>query len=300
MKKMALVLSVAALFPLMSFAQESGQTNGVDEVKIEEQSKRPVWNANRKRPNQGERAERRYTYHETDGVVVYYETKNKEAYRKLLPKTFDMPDRLYVHAFISDFYKMKEGTQPYKEAAVFLLGKYEEKEIWHCITMPVTSDESRIMGFWGLGLPKIMGDVNFIREDPEYTGNVTIKSGHTMKLQVDANNYKINKDQEALLKELSVIPKMNIRRGKVVEMYGAGAGSGGKSGAKRSIIDLAQMAPRRMTLKFGEGKVTFGDKKEVSGKDGEAEVHPFVDLEPSKILGAYYLENTFTYSLGAR
>ncbi|MDF7822546.1 acetoacetate decarboxylase family protein [Pontiellaceae bacterium B12227] len=276
MKKMALVLGVTSLFLQVSFAQESRTTTG------------------------GGKAERRYTYHETDGVVVYYETKNKEAYRKLLPEIFDMPDRLYVHAFISDFYKMKEGTTPYKEAAVFLLGKYENKEIWHCITMPVTSDESRIMGIRGLGLPKIMGDVNLVRKDPVYTGSTAIKSGHTMQLQVDAEDYEINKAEEELLKELSVIPKMNIRRGKVVEMFGAGAGGSGKSGTKRSIIDLAQMAPRRMTLKFGEGKVTFGDKKEVSGKGGEAEVHPFVDLEPSKMLGAYYLKNTFTYSLGVK
>ncbi len=247
-----------------------------------------------------QKAEPRYTYHETDGVVIYYETENKEAYRKLLSDTFDMPDRLYVHAFISDFYKMKAGTPPYKEAAVFLLGKYKNKEIWHCITMPVTSNESRVRGIWGLGLPKIMGDVKFTRKDPVYAGNVTIKSGHKMELRVDTKDYKINKDEEKLLKELSVIPKMNIRRGQVIEMFGAGAGSRGKSGAKRSIIDLAQMAPRRMTLKFGKGEVTFGNKKEVSGKDSDTNVHPFVDLEPSKILGAYYLKNTFTYSLGGR
>ena len=135
---------------------------------------------------QNEKTERRYTYHETDGVVIYYETKNKEAYRELLPKTFDMPDRLYVHVFVSDFYKMKKGTPPYKEAAVFLLGKYEKKEIWHCIIMPVTSDESRKMGIWGLGLPKIMGDVNLTRKDPVYTGKTTIEGGYKMELQVDS------------------------------------------------------------------------------------------------------------------
>ena len=108
--------------------------------------------------------EQRYTYYENDGIFIYYETANAETYRQLLPEKFDMPNELLVYAFISDFYKMDARTEPYKEAALFLLAKHEGKEIWHCIFMPVTSHESRIAGIRRLGLPKTMGDISFSKK----------------------------------------------------------------------------------------------------------------------------------------
>ena len=99
----------------------------------------------------------KYTYLENDGIFMYYQTEEKETYRKLLPEVFDMPDRLLVYTFVSDFYKMEGQTQPYKEASIFLLGEYKGEKIWHCIYMPVTSEESMKMGVIRLGLPKTMG-----------------------------------------------------------------------------------------------------------------------------------------------
>lgn len=112
--------------------------------------------------------EKRYTYHEHDGVFVYYETEDRETYRGILPDIFDMPDQPMVYSFIADFYKMDSQTEPYREAAVFLLAEYEGKEIWHCVFMPVTSRESRRLGVRRLGLPKTMGEIDFSRNSPEY------------------------------------------------------------------------------------------------------------------------------------
>ena len=241
---------------------------------------------------QSEEVEPRYTYHETDGLFLFYETDQSEAYRSLLPDVFDMPDRLLVQTFISDFYKMDARTEPYKEGAVFLLALYDGNEVWHCITMPVTSNESRLGGILRLGLPKIMGEIELTRDDPRYSGSVTVEGGHQMALQLDTEDYMIGEDREQLLKELTVIPKLNIRRGEVIEMTTSG------SRGPRSVIDIATMFPRRMTLRFGEGQVSF-TSSERNGDSGST-VHPFTDLTPTKILGSFYLKNTFTYKLGVK
>ena len=162
---------------------------------------------------ESEKSERRYTYYENDGIFMYYETKEVELFRQLLPNEFDMPDRLLVHAFINDFYKMDAKTQPYKEVAIFLLAKYKGKEIWHCIYMPVTSRESMWAGIIRLGLPKSLGQIEFTRSSNSFSGNSIDEDGTKMAFDIDTNKNTIAKKDENLLKELSVIPKMNIKNG---------------------------------------------------------------------------------------
>ena len=75
---------------------------------------------------QGE-SEPRYTYHEFDGVMVFYKTHDVARYRALLPTVFEMPEEPLLMAYVIDFYKMDKATQPYVEAAVFLLAHYNDK-----------------------------------------------------------------------------------------------------------------------------------------------------------------------------
>jgi hypothetical protein len=138
----------------------------------------------------------RYTYLESDGIYMYYETKETDLYRKLLPNEFDMPDRLLVFTFICDFYKMDAQILPYKEASIFLLGKYKGEEIWHCVYMPVTSEESMRMGKYRLGLPKTMGDIDFMRNDPEYSAKLRDENNYQVTLSTNTNNYALNKEEK--------------------------------------------------------------------------------------------------------
>ncbi len=62
-----------------------------------------------------ERSRTPYRYLENDRITLYYETDNVEAYKKLIPKEFDMPSRCLVHVFVIDFYKIDNGLPPYKE-----------------------------------------------------------------------------------------------------------------------------------------------------------------------------------------
>lgn len=228
--------------------------------------------------------ETRFTYHESDGVFVYYETDKRDAYRQLLPKEFDMPDKLYVQTFISDFYMMDDQTEPYKEASVFLLGELEGREVWHCIFMPVTSEQSRRAGIWRLGLPKTIGKIEFERNPPVFKGIAEDDTGRKMSLTVNTDEHYAGEYNEELLRDLSTLPRINLRNGEIIEMTRS---------AKRSVLDVAKQFPQHLTLLPGRANIDFEASTSVSG------VHA-LDLTPTKILGAYYLHNKIPFRLGKK
>lgn len=228
----------------------------------------------------------RYTYIESDGVFMYYETEGRELYRELLPKEFEMPERLLVYVFVSDFYKMDAETTPYKETAMFLLGKYKGKDIWHCIYMPVTSEESMLAGKYRLGLPKTIGDINFLRSEPEYKATLIDQDNCQVSLSVNTDNHTFTTEQKELLKQLSTMPKMNILNGEVIEMSG---------GRNSNIFDLAQKYPNGIILKSGEGSIAF----DTSAQKNNTSASP-LNLKPIKILGTYYMLNKIPFRLGKK
>lgn len=226
--------------------------------------------------------EKRYTYHEHDGVFVYYETQDRETYRKILPDVFEMPDQPTVYSFVSDFYKMDSQTKPYKEAAIFLLAKHNGRSVWHCVFMPVTSEESRRLGVRRLGLPKTIGDIDFSRNLPKYRGTARVEGGKSMLLTVDTQDYKLNQTEEQWVRKLSTLPKLNLRNGQVLEM---------KRPDRRSIIDLALFMPNRIHLKGGRAEIEHLANGDMN--------HP-LGLSPSKTLAAYYLRTTIPFRLGGK
>jgi len=234
--------------------------------------------------------ERRYTYREFDGIFVFYETEKADAYRRLLPRAFDVSDRLLVQAFIADYYKMDARTQPYKEAAIFLLAKHEGREVWHCITMPVTSDEARRLGIVLLGFPKIMGQIELYRDAPRYSGSVSMSGARTMSIHLDITDHAVSQEEEKLFKELSTIPKMNLRRGKPVEI-------GGRVARRRSPLDLAKLFPQRVKLVTGRAEIAL-QSVPVDAPAQKAS-HPF-DLMPKRVLLGYYFESKLQFNLRGR
>lgn len=230
--------------------------------------------------------EQRYTYYENDGIFIYYETQEVEAYRKLLPEKFDMPKELLVYTFVSDFYKMDARTDPYKEAAIFILAEYEGRTFWHCIFMPVTSQESRIVGIRRLGLPKTMGSISFERDSPRYEAKVVAEAGYQMSLKLDTQAYQFNISELQSIEKLSAIPKFNLLDGELIQM--------GRT-SKRSIVDLAKILKKKLVLKAGISQLNF--EQPINKKPEQ--VHP-LDLLPSKILAAYYLKNSIPFRLNGR
>ena len=224
----------------------------------------------------------RYTYHEFDGIFVYYETKNMDTYRQLLPEVFEMPDKPLIMAYVIDFYKMDDATEPYLESAVFLLARYKGKPAWHCITMPVTSHEARLGGIFFLGYPKIMGNISLIRENSVYTGILKLEGKTVMTIRHDAKNHVITAREKSMFKGLHGIPSFTIKRGKIFQPK-----FGNKAG-ELTLLEVSDKYPDKLQIAVGKSAIKMDpdNAKAFSERLG----HVF-SLKPENIILAYYLKN---------
>ena len=223
----------------------------------------------------------RYRYLENEGLFIYYETENTEVYRSVLPDVFDMPERTLVFAFINDFYKLDYGAAPYKENAIFVLAEYQGTEVWHCIYMPVTDEHSMWAGIIGLGLPKTLGSIEFEKQPPHYSGLAIGEYGGEMDVTLNTEHFEISEQERDELVALSLLPSLNIKNGRIIEM--------GRTGERGSILDIAEQHPNLVTVEYGHAELYMNTDT--------IPTHHALDLKPSRILGAYYLHNKIPFSL---
>lgn len=225
--------------------------------------------------------EGRYTYHEFDGINVFYKTDNMTAYRELLPAVFDIPEEPLVWAFVTDYYKMDRATQPYKEAAIFLLAKYKGEEVWHCITMPVTSDEARLGGIYYLGYPKIMGEVSLERGASSFTGTLTLKGRTVMTITCEMRNNEPGKAEEEWFRKLAGIRNLNLLNGQVFEP---------KFGNRVNLLETSRMFPDKFIVKVGKAKMMLDP--EAAGLQTRQLAGAY-SIKPVEVVLAFYMKNKF-------
>lgn len=230
--------------------------------------------------------ERPYTYHEFDGLFVYYKTQDVVAYRELLPTVFDMPSEPMVMVFVMDYYKMDRMTEPYREAAVFLMAKYGQKTGWHCVTMPVTSDDARVKGIQYLGFPKIMGDVRLKRESAFYTGTLTLADKTIMAIQLTPRS-QVSAAEEEWFDKFSGLPSFNLLNGKVYEP---------EFGGKVNILKASRFYPTWLTIQTGTVSFTVDSAAAGMYSDRLAKVFSF---KPTEIVLAYYVKNSLPQTFGS-
>lgn len=223
-----------------------------------------------------------YRYLENDGIFMYYETNNTEAYQSLIPDEFNMPSRMVVFAFFNDFYELDYGATPYKENAISILVEYQGEEFFHCVYMPVTDEHSMWAGIIGLGLPKTIGEINFTRNNPIYFGDAENQLGGTMDMSVNTENYIIDDAVKQEIINLQLLKSLQIRNGNIIVV-------GNTGGNENSVIQTAEQFPNLITLKFGEATIS-------TNTDAISFHHP-LDLTPSHIIGGFYLKNTIPFGL---
>jgi len=239
-------------------------------------------------PLGAETARSRNTYQEFDGIFVFYRPKHLTIYRKLLPSVFDMPKTPLVKAFFADYYKMEPGTlEPYREAAVFLLARFQGEKAWHCITMPVTSDKARRLGIMFLGFPKIMGDISLRRAKTTYTGTLKLDGVPVMSISLATERHLITPAEEKWFQELAGIPSLNILNGRVTNPMPA------KRKSRMNLLQMSRMFPEYLEVKVG--------KAEISLKPPSAGARPHENsdafrIQPAEIVLAYYLKSKFGFS----
>jgi hypothetical protein len=229
-------------------------------------------------------------YEEFDGLVVFYKPTAVDTYRKLLPDLFDMPDQSLVQVFIIDYYKMASwAIKPYLEAAVFLLAKYKGETVWHCVTMPVTTDEARIGGITYLGYPKVMADVTLDRSTPAYSGIVKAEGKTIMELTLHTASHVVTSQEKEWFDRLTGVGSLNILRGQVIDPLP------GTRKQKDSLYELSLMYPAMFTVKIGRAKLTL--TPQATPKDEDWRPSAF-SIQPAEIVLAYYFKNKYGFSFG--
>jgi hypothetical protein len=222
---------------------------------------------------------------ETDGIFVYYKPQEVETYRRLLPTTFEMPETPLVHVYVDDFYKMTAGSDPYREAAVFLLGKYNGEDIWWCVTMPVTSEAARMLGANLGGWPKTMADISLRRNDPDFSATMKVDGRQVLDLRLQTGQHKVTDNENQWFEKLHGIRKVTLLRGKL-KVHDERAG-------RFSLFDLTRFSSDKMTVKVGTAHISF-----MPGTATEANIGlTAFGIKPAEIVLAYYFRNKFHWSL---
>jgi hypothetical protein len=230
-------------------------------------------------------------YQEYDGIILFYAPKDLSVYRRLLPAVFDLPDQPLVEVFVFDFYKMAPwALEPYQEAGVSLMGAYKGKKIWHCITMPVTSDRARINGIRNQGYPKVLADVAFVRKDPLFSGVLKAKGKTIMELTLNTEGRSVGPGEREWFVRLTGIPSLNLLNGKLIDpMPRLGE-------AKVNILDLSEQYPRVFRVQVGKASLTTFPKNVPKARDWRPKAF---GIELKEIVLAYYFQNKHGFSFGA-
>ncbi|MEW6184701.1 MAG: acetoacetate decarboxylase family protein [Thermodesulfobacteriota bacterium] len=231
-----------------------------------------------------------FMYQEFDGVYLYYTPQDTAVYRELLPPVFDLPDQPLIWGFVVDYYKMAPWSlEPYQEVAIFLLGKYKGEEVWHCITMPVTSERARIGGIRNLGYPKVLADIVFTRQEPIFSG--TLKAGGKTLLEVtlDTKDRTVSDKEREWFKRLTGIPSLNFRNGKLIDPVPA---------ARKARTNLLELSEKMAgTFKVQVGRAVIKGSPEAVPTDPDWRPKAF-GIKAKEIVLAYYFQNRYGFSFG--
>ena len=231
-----------------------------------------------------------FMYKEFDGIMLFYTPKDTAAYRELLPQVFDLPDQPLVEVFDIDYYKMAPwALEPYREVAVFLLAKYKGEEIWHCITMPVTSDRARIGGIRGLGYPKVMAEIIFDRKPPVFSGSLKANGKTILEVSLDTKDQSVTPKEKEWFKRLTGIPSLNFRNGKLLDPVP------GARNARTNMLELSEKFPQTFTVQVG--RATLTGHPEAAPRENDWRPKAF-GIEVKEIVLAYYFQNKYGFSFG--
>ncbi len=229
-------------------------------------------------------------YEEFDGVMVFYQPHDTVLYRELLPDIFDMPDTPLVEMFVIDYYKMASWTiKPYREAAVFLLATYNGKEAWHCITMPVTTNEARLGGIIYLGYPKAMGDISLERNNTHYTGTLKAENNTVLNISLNTKDHRITSEEKKWFDRLTGIPSLNILNGEVINPLP------GSEKQPRSLLELSEKYPDLFEVNVGKASISLYPDAATAYSDWKDKAFR---IEPKNIVLSYYFKSKYGFSFG--
>lgn len=152
-------------------------------------------------------------FRELNGLMTLFTPKDPSLYRKLLPKTFDLPPKPAVVIFVADYTQVV--TWPvshfrYQEWAVLLKCLWNGEEGLHCVTMAVSSWLA-VPGGKHLGFPKYVAQsISLTGDEKTHTAVSRYKDVEQLRLEFQP---KITRPLSPWEKEL--LDKDSFFKGKV-------------------------------------------------------------------------------------
>jgi hypothetical protein len=126
--------------------------------------------------------DRQWAFRGQRGITAAFVATDLDLYRSLLPQAFDMPGTPLVAVVVVNYYDVTLPLIPYSEGYVVLACRYQGRDGWHVLTMPVDSAVANAGGR-ALGFPKYVADeIDLGESDGVWNGRVAYQGREIMRI----------------------------------------------------------------------------------------------------------------------
>lgn len=101
-------------------------------------------------------------YRRVNSIVADFAPVDLEAYRRHLPKGYDMPAHPYVRVSVTAWERMGLPQRPYRLAQLSILASKNGDNVWYLLAMPET-DWLAVEAGKAIGFPKFIADIDIRR-----------------------------------------------------------------------------------------------------------------------------------------
>lgn len=213
------------------------------------------------------------TFYDAEIFTVYWETK-KDVVKSLLPPPLEPADRPIVSAFIANYPKTN-FSPAYKEAALFILSKFNGQLGTYCLSMPITDGMAMALGREIYGFPKKMAQIELKKEEDNIYGSVARNGIEFFRIKAKLNGKPNDENGDKIISKNygAGLPIFNIKYSKSPD------GSG--YDLKPLLVKQGATIGTKL-FKQGNFEITLKDS-----------VHdPWSELEVVNMLGCTYTEGT--------
>jgi acetoacetate decarboxylase len=214
-----------------------------------------------------------FDFYDAEMLTVVWETK-PEIVQRLLPPPLKPGKRPIALAFVANYPRTNFGVS-YLESALFLRAEFHGEEGNYCLAMPVTNDMALVLGREVFGYPKKMANIQFRRQGKEIEG-LTERHGQSF-FEVKAR----------MTGQLNFPEAQNI----LMEVFRFGASLVVVTFNFKYFMapegDRFDYPPRLMReeVEFRPRGIEIG---EADLKLRVSEFDPWAEVEPVRVLGAFY------------
>jgi hypothetical protein len=109
-----------------------------------------------------QRQEEAALYRQLAGISADFRPSDMDAYKRLIPAGYSIPDQPYVRIALTNWLDMEPPQTPYRLVTLSILVRRNEENIWYIVAMPET-DWVAVKAGNAVGFPKFVTDIEVER-----------------------------------------------------------------------------------------------------------------------------------------